>query len=236
MNAVDSARSDYRSLQLSLERRFAAGLQFNAGYTWSLARGIGGGRNGSVEAYAVQDGFNIEGEYGPLAWDRRHVFTANYIWELPLLRGSRGFAQKALGGWEISGIVLAQTGPPSTAGLAFPNLGLTRRATVNGPIKYPKKFDQWFLPDALEKPDPGFFGKSSLYSIYQPGMLNFNVSVFKNFLMTETANLQLRFEFFNIFNHTNWTGVDTNLGSPRIGTVNGARDPRIIQLGARFTF
>jgi hypothetical protein len=67
-------------------------------------------------------------------------------------------------------------------------------------------------------------------------MLNFNVSVFKNFRMPETANLQLRFEFFNIFNHTNWTNVDTNLGSPTLGTVQGARDPRIIQLGAKFSF
>lgn len=236
LQAVDRARSDYRSLQFSVEKRFSAGLQFNAGYTWSLARGIGGGRNGSVESYAVQDAYNLEGEYGPLAWDRRHVLVANYIWQLPFLKNGKGFVRKAVGGWEISGIVLAQSGAPSTAGLAFPNLGLTRRATITGSIKYPKKFNEWFDPSALSKPAAGFFGDSSLYSIYGPGMINWNVSVFKNHQITETTNLQLRFEFFNVLNHTNWTNVDTNLGSPTIGTVQGARDPRIIQLGARLSF
>ena len=232
--AVDTARSNYHSLQLSLMKRLFAGLQFNLGYTWSKAEAAGGGRNGSAEAYATQDNYNLEAEYGPAAWDRRHVFVADYIWELPFLK--KGTVGKIFGGWQISGITLAQTGAPSTARLAFPNLGLTTRATVNGPIKYPKNFNQWFLPDALEKPGPGFFGKSSLYSIYQPGMINFNMSVFKNHRINESVNFQLRFEFFNLFNHTNWTNVDTALGSPNIGKVNGARDPRIIQLGARVSF
>jgi hypothetical protein len=236
LRAVDAAYSDYRSLQASVEKRFSGGLQFNVGYTWSSTKGIGGGRNGANESYAVQDGYNLGGEYGPLAWDRHHVLVANYIWELPFLKNGKGFVRKAFGGWELSGIVLAQSGAPQTAGLSFPNLGLARRATVTGPIKYPKKFTEWFDPSALSEPAPGFFGKSSLYSIYGPGMINCNVSIFKNNKITETANLQLRFEFFNVFNHTNWTNVDTNLGSPTIGTVQGARDPRIIQLGARFSF
>jgi hypothetical protein len=221
---------------VSVEKRFSRGLQFDAGYTWSSAKGIGGGENGSPESYEVQNGYNLGGEYGPLGWDRRHVFVANYIWELPFLKSGKGFTQKALGGWELSGIVLAQTGAPQTAGLGFPNSGLATRATVTGPVRYPKKFTEWFDPSALSRPAPGFFGNSSLYSIYGPGMINFDFSVFKNNHITETTNLQLRFEFFNIFNHTNWTNVDSTLGSPTIGMVEGARDPRIIQLGGKFSF
>jgi len=235
LDAVDKARSDYRSLQLSLQKKFS-GLQFDAGYTWSLARGIGGGRNGSTEAYSEQNARDVEGEYGPLAWDRRHVFIGDYVWELPFLRNRRGLMPTVLGGWEITGITMIQTGPPSTAGLVLPNSGLAKRATITGSISYPQKFKEWFDPSVLQRPAPGSFGESSLFSIYQPGMVNFNVSVFKNHHITERTNLQLRFEFFNVFNHTNWTNVDTNLGSPTVGTVQGARDPRIIQLGARLGF
>ena len=59
------------------------------------SQGIGGGRNGSTESYAVQDPYDLEAEYGPLAWDRRHVFVANYMWELPFFKNGQSFRKMA---------------------------------------------------------------------------------------------------------------------------------------------
>src|ERR1700683_5770740 len=86
-----------------MEKRLSNGLRFNAGYTWSLARGIGGGEPGFPGAYGGQGGYNLGGEYGSLGWDRRHVFVAKCIWGLPFVKTGIGFVGKARGGWEVSG-------------------------------------------------------------------------------------------------------------------------------------
>jgi hypothetical protein len=97
-------------------------------------------------------------------------------------------------------------------------------------------------------PAPGSFGNFHRNSVYGPGVSNFNMSLFKNFNFTESLRLQLRFEAYNVFNHTQWGNVNTSLSAPTSGTtfsganagssgqITSTRDPRQLQLGGKFYF
>ncbi|MEI4861590.1 hypothetical protein Q8G41_28800, partial [Klebsiella pneumoniae] len=74
-------------------------------YTWSHALGTA-----TSDFRAPQNSYNIRGDYGNLDYDRRHVMSASYVYNLPFFRNKPGFAGHALGGWELSGIILGQTG------------------------------------------------------------------------------------------------------------------------------
>jgi hypothetical protein len=115
--------SDYHSLQASATHRFSKSSQVDIAYTWSKNLTD----NQTDRSTAPQNPFDIKSEYGRAQLDRRHVFTASYIYELPFMREQRGFVGKVLGGWQISGITTFQTGLPFTptfasydpAGLGF---------------------------------------------------------------------------------------------------------------------
>ena len=85
-------------------------------------------------------------------------------------------------------------------------------------------------------PAPGFFGNASTGSITGPGVIDFDMALYKDFKIWEQHTIQFRSEFFNIFNHTNFSGVSTSLGAGNFGQVTSALDPRIIELVLRYQF
>ena len=104
-------------------------------------------------------------------------------------------------------------------------------------------------PGSFAVPAPGSFGDFHRNTIYGPGIANFNMSLFKNFNFTENTRIQLRFEAFNVFNHTQWGNMNNNLSAPygrnhtfsganagSSGQITSARDPRQLQLGGKFYF
>jgi hypothetical protein len=106
----------------------------------------------------------------------------------------------------------------------------------------------WYNPAVFASPAPGSYGDFHRNSIYGPGILNFNMSLFKNFNFTENTRIQLRFEAYNVFNHTQWGNINVGLSAPTSGTtfsganagssgqITSARDPRQLQLGGKFYF
>ena len=102
--------SNYHSLQMSAQRRFAGSSQINAAYTWSKNLTD----NQTDRSTAPQNSYDIRSDYGRATLDRRHIFTVNYIYELPFFRKQSNFAGKILGGWQASGIVVYNSGLPFT--------------------------------------------------------------------------------------------------------------------------
>jgi hypothetical protein len=157
-----------------------------------------------------------------------------------------------LGGWEISGITIVQSGStvnggngliytgPDTLGLGG---GTRNRPQQIAPVRYPKTVDHWFDPSSFAAPLAPWaggtnqgFGVTRKDAVVGPGLVNFNLSLFKTFSITERTKFELRFESFNTFNHTQFNGVDTNTGDKNFGAVTSTYDPRVLQLGAKLSF
>jgi len=98
-------------------------------------------------------------------------------------------------------------------------------------------FYRYFNTDAFRQVTrPLGIGTAPVNAVRGPGINNFDFSLFKNIAPRDGMRLQLGAEFFNLFNHAQFEGVGTDLGSPTLGVITGARDPRVIQLRAKLSF
>jgi len=247
--------SNYHSLQTVAQRRFADSSQLNVAYTWSKNLTD----NQTDRSTAPENSYDIKLDYGRATLDRRHVFTANYIYELPFLEKRHDLVGQVLGGWQFSGIVTLQSGLPFTATTNFDAPGLGNvpalvagnrpNVTCDANANAPHTFESWIAntPGTVcfqVNPTSGtgvanVVGNAGRGTIEGPPTKRVDFSTFKNFRFGETWKLQLRGEVFNIFNKTNFRGITSfaiqNLGGT-FGTINTVRDPRTIQLGAKLTF
>ena len=241
--------SNYHSLQAFLQHRFTADSEVNLAYTW--ARNMTNNQND--RSSAPQNSADLQSEYGRAALDRRHVFTASYVYELPF-KFTNGFAHAVLGGWQLSGIFTAQTGLPFTATTsAFDPAGLGfipaliaggRPNQICDPNEGGAQTQQqWFntscfTPNPLSSSTtiPNVPGNAGRSTIDGPPTTRLDLTVSKNFRFGEEDRyrLQLRGESFNTFNTTNFRAIQTNVTSAAFGQVTTVRDPRIIQLGVKF--
>jgi len=179
-----------------------------------------------------QDSNDLRAERASSPFDIRHRFTGSFTWDLP----GHG---PALGGWQVNGIVTAQTGAPFTVRLG------TDAALDGNPYneQRPNVVAGAFVPDgdgglrltvpvATLVPAPGTYGNLGRNTFRGPGFVNVDGSVFKTFGLTEGMSLQLRTEVFNLFNHPSFALPETNLLSPTFGTFSrtpdvAAGNPRI---------
>lgn len=238
--------SNYHSLQASVQKRFggASLLQFNYTYSHALTDAQ------TDRSSAPQNPYNLRAEYGASQLDRRQVFTADYVYDLPFYRAQEGAIGHVLGGWEVSGIVTYYSGLPLTifttsgvdpSGLGFfgPSAASGRPDRVGDPGSgAPHTIAQWFNTAAFANVPAGEIrpGDEARGSVRGPGVGVWDFDLFKNIKVNERMHFQFRGEFFNLFNHTNPDGIGTSLGSSTYGKVVSARDPRIIQLGLKLYF
>src|SRR4051812_12159906 len=108
-----SGSSNYNGLQVQVNRRYTSGFQFGVAYTWSKTLDYANDDSSDVFYSRPYKAFN----YGPADFDQTHIFTVNYIWDIPLFRNARnGFVKGVLGGWQVSGTTSYATGKPKTFG------------------------------------------------------------------------------------------------------------------------
>ena len=242
--------ANYHSMQVSGQHRFAGSSQVNLAYTWSKNLTD----NQTDRSTAPQNSYNIHQDYGRATLDRRHVLSVNYIYELPFLRKRTDFVGTLFGGWQVSGIATYNTGLPLTATTStFDASGLgniTALVAGNRPnvLCDPNQGGlqnqvQWFNtacftlnPAASATNVPNVVGNAGRGIINGPPTTRFDFTMAKAFRFGENMRLQLRGEAFNILNHTNFRAVQTNVTSAQFGQVISVRDPRTIQLGAKFIF
>ncbi|MGH9340788.1 MAG: carboxypeptidase regulatory-like domain-containing protein [Acidobacteriota bacterium] len=232
--------ANYNSFQFQARKPIGRYLGYTVAYTWGHALSDVGNRGFDFrfQTGSIQDPFNRAAEYGPTSIDRRHMLTFSYMLNVPGFQNIRNaVVRNVLGGWQLTGITTAYSGFPISPGLATGQNGLAQRPHLVGdPNTGPKRREQWFNTAAFAEPAPGFFGNSGNGTILTPGEFTWHMALYKNFDITEDVRLQFRSEFFNIFNHTNFFGVNASLGSGAYGQVTSAQDPRIIQFGFRLDF
>lgn len=231
-----SGLGEYHSLQVNFDKRFSEGLKFQAAYTFSKSMDM----SASFGQFP-QNSYNTFAEYSPSNWDVPHVLNINYIYLLPFFQTQEGLLGRILGGWQVSGITLFQSGTPSTIGLSVPKTGLaTRPNGLGNPNDGPQTVRQWFHTNVFEQPAPGFFGNVGRNTVRGPGITKWDVSFYKNNRIAwfggEEANLQFRAEFFNLPNDAIFSRIATGFGSGNFGAVTSTRDPRIIQLGIKIDY
>jgi hypothetical protein len=232
----NSAHSKYNGLEVSLVRRFSRGLLFEASYTWSKAMGHPEGN--------PLDSRNKNLDYGLLDLDRTHMFSFNYVWEIPLFKGERHAAAKILGGWQVSGITTFQSGLPvnitqagDVANFGGGTGGQRPDLTGNPHDGRGQSLTRYFNTGAFRQVTrPLGIGTSPVNPVRGPGINNFDASLFKNISPREGVRIQVGAEFFNLFNHAQFEGVGGQLGAATFGVVTSARDPRVIQLRAKLSF
>jgi Carboxypeptidase regulatory-like domain/TonB-dependent Receptor Plug Domain len=261
------ASSSYNALQVKVSRRFSDRLTFNADYTWSKVIDLD---DVDYDADVFPDYTQLKRFYAPAGFDRRNVFNFQYVYNLPTFKGSSKFVQLTAGGWEYSGVTQFWGGTPCLSGNSPSNDGCDLSSSGNlgnggfghirpdylgGKILASHTHNvpagqspQWYNPGVFASPANGTFGDFHRNSIYGPGIDNWNMSIFKNFILTESVRVQLRFEGYNVFNHTQWGNINTGLSAPTAGTpfsgsnagssgqITSVRDPRQLQLGGKFYF
>ncbi|MGA7906335.1 MAG: TonB-dependent receptor, partial [Candidatus Sulfotelmatobacter sp.] len=174
--------SNYNALQASLIHRLKGGLSFQASYTYSKTLTDNSGPNATVPSFP-QDSYNIKAEYGPADFDRTHILTFNYSWEVPLFKHSTGAVKALLGGWQLSGITVFQSGAPLTVTLFGDQAGVgsynERVNQVGNPFQpgqiaansgctapaRVRTLDNWFNPCAFALQALGTFGNERVGSL-----------------------------------------------------------------------
>jgi len=259
--AQNGGDSVYHSLQTDLRSK-VRDLTLQIAYTYSRAldptTGTGGDDFDLDQTTNPYVGWKYD--WGPSIFDRAHVAFANFIYDVPFYRNSsNAFLKNAVGGWQLSGIVTMQTGAPINLGVSGNNIcGTVPNCAVRpnqvGSISYPhaaatlsnsgNNTIQWFDPSAfainfIPGTTTATFGNVTKNALRGPGRDNWNMALFKNIGITERLHTELRFEAYNIWNHTqfkgdaNSGGVNTAIGGTDVGKITSAFDARTLQLAAK---
>jgi hypothetical protein len=244
--AGNEANSHYNALQVDLNSQLGKDLQLRAFYT--LSRAIDASTGGSGQDLNPVSNPYVGWKYdvGPGNFDRTHNFSANFIYDIPVFRHSRGLTKSALGGWEISGIITAESGLPINitdgggnivGGGNRPNVATISysRAVLAGNQKI-QYFDPAPFSAPTAQPAAGTWGTLGHNALRGPGRDNWNLSLFKTFTFSERRGFEFRLETFNTWNHTQFNNVDAGVGDSRFGQFTSAFDARIIQLGGKLYF
>ena len=259
------ANSSYNALQVSAHRNAKYG-QFTLAYTWSHSI------DDSSDRYdgGFLNSYNMELSRASSNFDQRQILNLGYVLDAPFFANTTKLTGKVLGGWHWSGLFTAQDGTPfnvvaNTGNGLIPGAGvgngsgtnsfadvignpnaappITNAANVIGPLLY--------NPGAFAAPTGLTFGDAGRNILNNPSRWNLDTGLFKNFAVNERAGFQFRAEAFNVFNHTQWSGINNSIscyggsnnsaGDPScLGQSflhpNGAHNPRILQLALKFLF
>lgn len=241
--------SHYEALMLKAEQRFVRGLAFVVSYTFSrsIDTASNGFESGGVNA-PPQNSYNPnDGERGLSNFHSKHRFVLSYVYELPFGRGRRFLTNiptvldHIIGGWQVSGVTTFQSGQPLTPVFQVDPSGtgftFTRPNQVCDPNRgAPHTVERWFRTECFERQPPFFFGNAGRNTVIGPGFKNWDFALLKNFRVREPHALQLRAEFFNLFNNVNFQLPNRVFDSPNFGRIFGANPSRQIQFGLKYVF
>jgi hypothetical protein len=235
--------STYHSLQTKVEKRFSNNLSFLGAYTFG--KSIDEQSQASLgfdNSTSVRSEYNYRWEKARSDFDQTHRFVISYTYQMPFGQNSHGFTKAVVNGWEIIGIDSYTTGTPFTvhANNDFSNAGGDARPNaVLGVSTEPaggRTRQQWFNPAAFTNPAAGQFGNVGRNTLSLPANVGIDLSIFKNFPITESTRLQFRTEFFNLINHPNFRSPSTTYDSSNPGELTAAATSRQIQFALKFLF
>ncbi|MGA8619394.1 MAG: hypothetical protein WB660_12870, partial [Candidatus Sulfotelmatobacter sp.] len=259
-NVKDTAsvgNMNYNALQTVLQKRFSHGLEGQVSYSFEKCMTNDDGYYGTwgSTTQAAPSGnywqnlYNPNGDYARCYWDSTHVLSAYAVYELPIGRGRQyghdmpTAVNAVIGNWSINPIISWHTGFPlsiygsNTSGTGSPE----NRPNCSGSVQYPKTVStagiQWFSPSFASAPAAGTFGDCPAQGpAIGPGYVDADISLQKNFPITENMKVQFRADFLNAFNHPNFSVPDDSFGATTFGVSNSSQDAREMQFALKFYF
>jgi len=245
-----TGNSSYYELQTQANRRFSHGFEFKANFTWSKSMDYGSSDGATVATYASP----VLLDYGESSFDRTFITNLSWLYEIP---GSRFMTNPilstVLGHWNVSGIATFASGAPT--GVTFTTVsgadliggGDGQRINISANAQLPygtRNGTEFFNTGVFSLPALGYIGSAPRDVYRGPGQNQWDLAAFKNFIVRERASLQTRTEFFNAFNHAQWSTINSaakfNAAGQQINTLFGEatadRGPRVIQVALRVSF
>ena len=254
-NAIDQlsneSNSSYNSMQLSLQRRFARVIQFGVAYTWSKTLDFNDSDTDVLEPVVP-----LRAYYHSLAsYDTPQAVEINFVYSFPKSPWKDAVTNTILSNWQFSDISTFQSGMPvgvtmtTTTGeditgttSVAPRAVLTGNANL---LRSQRTFSHYFNTGVIQLPAVGTWGNAPRAFIIAPGINDFAVALLKNIPIHERLALQLRFEAYNAFNHTQFSAINSTAEfnpstgaqiNGQFGQVTAAHDPRQLQLSGRIYF
>jgi Carboxypeptidase regulatory-like domain/TonB-dependent Receptor Plug Domain len=248
------ANQKYNALQTTLRKRFSKGLEYQVAFTYShgMSDSIGyygeGGQAGSQSAY-WQYLYCQKCEWGPTYFDNKFIFVPSFVYHLPFGRNhgiganwNKG-VDAFLGGWQVGGIYTYHTGFPLTIKYNGDTSGTGQRSYRVNVVGTPNDPHQvgpgalWLDPSAYAAPVKGTYGNIGVGTARGPGMSRFDLSLSKQFNITESKYFELRGEAFNLSNTPIFSSpASQTITSTLFGQIRGSQGERSIQLVAKFYF
>ncbi len=248
------ANQKYNSLQTHLRKRFSMGLEYSVAYTWAhgMSDSIGyygeGGQAGGQSAY-MQNLYDRIAEWGPTYFDVRHNLVGSVVYEAPFGRKKKfgsswnPVVDAVLGGWQVGGIYTAHTGFPLTIKMSGDPSGTgarSFRANVNGKPNDLHQIGPGLLfldPTPYTQPGARTFGSVGIGTSPGPGMKRLDLSLSKQFHLSERRWFELRAEAFNLSNTPIFSSpASQTITSSLFGQIRGSQGERNIELAAKFYF
>jgi hypothetical protein len=262
------AASNYNSFQATVRKQFSRGFMVQGAYTWS--KNLTNLANNQANSNNADDMWQ---QWGPAQFNRPQRFIANYSYDLPF-GGHSGLIDRLVGGWNVSGVTVIQNGTPmtiadptagtiyGTAGSAFSGFGRAQlcpgmtyadiatpgdiKQRLGGASGGPGYFNKaaFCAPPAIGN---GFdYGNTGIGIISGPGQFNWDIAVLKRIQILEDHTIQFRTEFFNAFNHTQFSNPNYGAGAtyaiPNVRAGNFGQitstsvNPRVIQFALKYSF
>jgi hypothetical protein len=243
---MNEGYSDYNGLQAQLKKSLSHGLFFNVSYTWSKAMDV----QSTAQGAGPENFYNFRQNYGPADFDRRQMLVLSGVYSLPFGRGKQylnnapGIVQAVAGNWNLGSIASLVSGTPfnALAGSDVANVGgSNQRAQRTGANPYhtggfTPTTRPWLNPTSFALPVPYTWGNEGKNDLVGPPYKDVDVSVFKDIPLREQLKLQFRSEFFNVFNHSNYSTPTNTVTSSSFGLITGAVGGRDLQFALKLMF
>jgi hypothetical protein len=256
-----SYKSNFNALEGSITKRLSHGLEFLGSYTWSRNLDETSGSSGGQVFelwFLTNDQTNPRQAYGPTDFDRTHRGVLSLVYNTPSLHSMSGIVSRAFGGWQVSGLFVAQSGTPITvlddgAGAVYGNFPFENRAqrtglnpSTSGSLRS-RVLGQYLNPAAFTSapeapngtnPLDTDFGNSGVGMVRGPGQHNIDMALERTIPVTESKSFVLRAEFFNLTNIAEFGNPNNTVSNgPSFGVITStSSNPRIIQLALKYRF
>jgi hypothetical protein len=243
VNLLENAgQSKYNGLQVSVERRRASGLGFTASYSFSRVQD-----DASALTTVLPNALDAKSFWGIADFDRTHSLLINTIYNLPTLSGRSQVVRSIFGNWGLVGVTQIQSGTPfsvrAPTGVDYAGIGPGGGQQFWNQVGDPKIMRTdfttsavWFNKAAFAAPAAGTFGAQPRNALRNPGSWEANLSVHRNFPVTEGQRFEFRWEAFNVFNHPNLGDAGNNPTMGSFGLVTSKDGNRTMQVSLQYVF
>jgi hypothetical protein len=232
--------SNYNSLQARLTRRLSNNLIATSGYAWQKALGF----NSSTTALGIYNFYlDFQRNYAPTTWDRRQTFVQSFVYTLPFGRGQHfvqsGIPASILGGWQVSGLLSADTGTPPLFTASSSQLNAPGTIQVPNQVKPFRRLhgigtkNDWFDTTAFVQPVGAVLGNLGQNVYSGPALVAFDASLRRDIAIREGIGLTLRMQAFNALNHPVFANPNASLTSTSFGQVTSTLGSGGTSVGSR---